>query len=239
MAQVQTSRLYNDWQGYKHTHSSRTSGRDMGELNDVTGWRPTGDPIGQWMQIDLRSDRLVDGVVTQVSDGAGYAVKTFKVQYATSANPGSIAAVPGLFRSTNAAEWAVDKNHKTTQMLPKVITVRYIRFVIESVRGKAGLRAAVLLHSPKTDMFSGKHEFRRCLASDRYMKLVTVGTLTKKSGKMFRVGIFLDFVWLTTRTPHGAYVRRARRNRVDRHGGEIERLALQAGGRLPRWSGST
>ena len=53
------------------------------------------------------------------------------------------------------------------------------------------------------------------------------GTLTKKSGKMFRVGIFLDFVWLTTRTPHGAYVRRARRNRIDSHGGEIERLALQ------------
>ena len=45
------------------------------------------------------------------------------------------------------------------------------------------------------------------------------GTLTKKSGKFFRVGIFLDFVWLTTRTPHGAYVRRARRNRIDRHGG--------------------
>ena len=42
------------------------------------------------------------------------------------------------------------------------------------------------------------------------------------------MGIFLDFVWLTTRTPHGAYVRRARRNRIDRHGGEIERLALQA-----------
>ena len=41
------------------------------------------------------------------------------------------------------------------------------------------------------------------------------------------MGIFLDFVWLTTRTHHGAYVRRARRNRIDRHGGEIERLALQ------------
>ena len=52
--------------------------------------------------------------------------------------------------------------------------------------------------------------------------------LAKKSGKNFRGGIFLDFVWLTTRTPHGAYVRRARRNRIDRHGGEIERLALQA-----------
>ena len=49
----------------------------------------------------------------------------------------------------------------------------------------------------------------------------------KKSGNIFRVGIFLDFVWLTTRTPHGAYVRRARRNRVDHHGGEIERLTTR------------
>ena len=28
-----------------------------------------------------------------------------------------------------------------------------------------------------------------------------------KSSNIFRVGIFLDFAWLTTRTPHGAYVR--------------------------------
>ena len=49
----------------------------------------------------------------------------------------------------------------------------------------------------------------------------------KRAVKQFRVGIFLDFVWLTTRTPHGgaSYVRGARRNRIDRHGGGIERLA--------------
>ena len=37
--------------------------------------------------------------------------------------------------------------------------------------------------------------------------------ITKKSGNMFRVGLFLDFIWLTTRTmhPRGAYVRRAKR----------------------------
>ena len=53
--------------------------------------------------------------------------------------------------------------------------------------------------------------------------------LAKKSGNIFRVGIFLDFVWLATRTmhPHGAYVRRARRNRIDRRGGEIERLGTR------------
>ena len=51
------------------------------------------------------------------------------------------------------------------------------------------------------------------------------GTLPKKSGKIFRVGIFLDFVWLTTRTPHGEYVRRAKRTRIDPPFGGIERLA--------------
>ena len=41
--------------------------------------------------------------------------------------------------------------------------------------------------------------------------------------------MFLDFVWLTTRTPRGAYVRRARRNRIDPHGGVIERLGTRTG----------
>ena len=58
--------------------------------------------------------------------------------------------------------------------------------------------------------------------------------LAKMSGKSFRVGIFLDFVWLTTRTPHGAYVRRARRNRIGPHGGEIERLVARTPCSLPR-----
>jgi hypothetical protein len=38
----------------------------------------------------------------------------------------------------------------------------------------------------------------------------------KKSGDVFRVGIVLDFVRPTTRAPHGAHVRRAKRNRFDR-----------------------
>ena len=50
--------------------------------------------------------------------------------------------------------------------------------------------------------------------------------ITEQSGNMLQVGIFLDFVRLATRTPHGvaSYVRGARRNRIDRHGGGIERL---------------
>ena len=54
----------------------------------------------------------------------------------------------------------------------------------------------------------------------------------KKSGKKSRVGIFRDFVKLTTRTegPHGgaSYVRGAKRSRIDRHRGRIERLVGRA-----------
>ena len=58
------------------------------------------------------------------------------------------------------------------------------------------------------------------------------------------MGIFLDFVWRsgTTRTPHGAYARRARRNRIDPHGGGIERLTYSssrlASALLPAYSAS-
>ena len=53
--------------------------------------------------------------------------------------------------------------------------------------------------------------------------------LTKKKRKSFRVGIYPDFVWLTTSTmhPHGAHAQGGKRNRIDRRGGEIERLAAR------------
>ena len=57
--------------------------------------------------------------------------------------------------------------------------------------------------------------------------LLAAAVRSRKRAVKFFGWVFSDFVWLTTRTPHGAYVRRARRNRIGRHGGEIERLALQ------------
>ena len=55
--------------------------------------------------------------------------------------------------------------------------------------------------------------------------------ITQKSGDILRVGIFLDFVRLTTRTEglRGAYVRGAGRNRIDPHRGEVERLGTRTG----------
>ena len=166
------------------TYSSGGRRNEMGSFNEIHGWLPSGNPIGQWMQLDLGSDREVDGVVTQArgstNAGVSQAIATYKIQYATSANPSSHATVPGLFRSTTPEEWALNSHHPTQHMLPTVVTARYIRFVIETVHGThAALRAAVLLHTPIKNMFVGKHEFRRCLDSDRYMKLVKVGILTR------------------------------------------------------------
>jgi len=58
-------------------------------------------------------------------------------------------------------------------------------------------------------------------ARPRPSTLTRLRLLTRKGGNIFRVGIFLGFARLTTRTegPHGACVRRARRNRIGRHWG--------------------
>ena len=53
----------------------------------------------------------------------------------------------------------------------------------------------------------------------------------QERGDIFRVGVFLDFVWPTTRTegPHGgaSYARGAKRTRIDPHRGWVVRLAAR------------
>ena len=55
------------------------------------------------------------------------------------------------------------------------------------------------------------------------------GLLAKKSGNFFSGGYFVLISPGSphVRTPHGAYVRRARRNRIGRHGGETEQLTTR------------
>ena len=57
-------------------------------------------------------------------------------------------------------------------------------------------------------------------------RATTVCHLVRR-GNIVRVGVFLDFVSPTTRAPHGVHVRGAERNRVDPHGGGIERVPLR------------
>ena len=58
---------------------------------------------------------------------------------------------------------------------------------------------------------------------------------TDTRGNTFRVGIFLDFVKLTIRTPHGgaSYVQGAKRNRIDTHRGGTERLETRTSSLTP------
>ena len=60
-----------------------------------------------------------------------------------------------------------------------------------------------------------------------YVGAFLPGLLAKKSGKTFRVGIFLDFASSSTRTPHGADVQMSGRDRIDSRWGGIERLAAR------------
>ena len=48
------------------------------------------------------------------------------------------------------------------------------------------------------------------------------GCRVKQSGNRFRVCTFLDFVSLSTRTPHGACAQMCGRNRFDPHGAKVE-----------------
>ena len=165
--------------GLARTHSSVH--RNAGHLNGVPGWIPSGAPKGQWMQFDLGKDKKVSGVVVQARGNTGHGSMTygFSLKYSKSAAPDTHATVPGVFAGPTGSEWTANKDHRTTVMLPAVIEGRYIRFVIEShPSSMVAMRAGILLHSDPTDPFVGKHQFRRCLESDRYLKLVKAGTLT-------------------------------------------------------------
>ena len=125
------------------------------------------------MVIDIGSDKKVSGVITQARGNTGQgsmAVTKFKVMHSTEASPSSWTTVPGFFTGPTDAEWNANIDHKVTEMLPEVITGRYVRLVIETHHhgSMAAMRAALLMYTDKTDMFVGKHQFRRCLESDRY-----------------------------------------------------------------------
>ena len=79
------------------------------------------------------------------------------------------------------------------------------------VCGAARIRAQMKPTLPKSDVRAQAATRKTTEKSIMYLR-------TKKStGNIFRVGIFLDIVWLATRTEgaHGACAWGARRNRID------------------------
>jgi hypothetical protein len=165
--------------------------RDSSQLDQVPGWIPSSNLKGEWMQIDLGEDRELSGVVTQARGNnccGPMGVTSFTVQY--SSDGVNFEAVPGVLPGPSEAyltnDWAASLHDKFQVFFPSVITARYIRIVVETWVNTPVLRAEVLLHKT-TDVFHGKHVFRRCLESDRYTRLVQVGSLTEGESRDFTV----------------------------------------------------
>ena len=77
----------------------------------------------------------------------------------------------------------VTKGYSTTNGVAIILLAN--RFVAMVLRfwpvkwvGFAVMRTGVLVHVNNGDVFTGRHEFRRCLEGDRYTRLVTVDKLT-------------------------------------------------------------
>ena len=117
----------------------------------------------------------------------GFGVTSFKIQYKTAAGAG-FKEFDAVFRSVDIDylkdEWSSNQDKQFKAFFPRVVAARYIRFVVQTFVGKAAMRADVLLHT-STDMFSGKHLFRRCLETDRFTRVVKVPPLTDEEARGF------------------------------------------------------
>lgn len=175
-----SSRTYSD--------SQRTSSR----INDAPGWISFSGK-GAWMQLDLGSETEVTGVVTQ---GRGnnccgpMGVPEFRVRYSRDGETFYDVGDGGTFYGPSedflTNEWASDMHRKFKTFFPTVITARYVRFIVQTIHRLSAMRADVL-QAVGDDMFVGKHHFRRCLESDQYTRLVSVGALSKTAGLSFTV----------------------------------------------------
>ena len=147
-------------------------------LGHAVGWVAGGGSTGEWIQIDLGDDMPLTGVVTQSRGnnccGPQY-VASYRVQY--SSDDVTFTEIAVIFNGPTADDYAASRNTKVNAYFPEPITARYVRFVVETHVGAVAMRAGVLLHVGG-DMVAGKHEFRRCLESDGYTRVVTVGQLT-------------------------------------------------------------
>jgi hypothetical protein len=111
------------------------------------GWVAGGGSTGEWIQIDLREDMVITGVVTQSRGnnccGAQY-VTSYRVQY--SSDDVTFTEIPMIFNGPTADDYAAGLNTKVNAYFPELITARHVRFVVETHVGAVAMRAGVLLH---------------------------------------------------------------------------------------------
>ena len=172
--------------------------RKGGTLGGMPGWIPKGDIKSQWMQLDLDTDTDINGVITQArGNNWAWAVTQYRVQYSTSDdfdNDVAFKEVPGLLQGPTVDyldnEYASEPNKRHSRkfkaFFPAAVTARYVRILPETWKSTPVLRAEVLL-ALNDDVFTGKHVFRRCLETDGYTRIVSVGSLTESESRGFTV----------------------------------------------------
>ena len=152
--------------------------RTSSTLDNSPGWVASGG-AGRWMQMDLGGTFDVTGVVTQARGnrccGDQY-VTGFQVLYKVDAAD-AFSEIPGVLQGPTAETYAASWHTKINAFFPSVVRARYIRIVVVTKVGAIAMRAGVLLHVGN-DVMAGRHEFRRCLATDGYDRVVAVPPLT-------------------------------------------------------------
>jgi hypothetical protein len=164
--------------------------RPYGNLGDTPGWIPA-SYAGAWMQLDLGEDRNVVGLTVQARQNSGaQGVTKISVQYSSDGE--HFADMGGIVNTFSVEElvdnYAADGNggRRKEIFFPVVIRGRYIRLTQEGYYHTPVLRAEALLFL-NPDVTSGKHTFRRCLESDQYTRLVSVGALADSDCENFTV----------------------------------------------------
>lgn len=160
-------------------------GRTSSKLYQSPGWVTR---VGDWMELDLGEDRDLTGVVTQARGNQGaHSVTHFKIQYKLEGADAFVELDSELKGPTvefleNATLQALDKHRLFNAFFPEVIRARYLRMVVVTCHVACNIRAEVLLNVGNNP-FRGKHVFRRCLNTDRYTRVISVGTYTQHMQK--------------------------------------------------------
>jgi hypothetical protein len=132
--------------GTKRTYAKAL--RTEGYLGGDPGWRDGGVHNGGWMQLDLGSDRLVSGMVTQArADNCcgPMGVTRFRIKYSSDGKawtdgPGNLASATTEWLET---EWAGSMQTKFKVFFQEMITARFIRVYISNYHRLPVMRAEV------------------------------------------------------------------------------------------------
>jgi len=117
------------------------TGHAVSMLDSGQAWSAVNSQLGEWMQIDLRSDFWVAGVITQ---GRGHSsqdqyVTSYRVEY--SRDGASFSSVAGEFAGNDG----VREDDRVQSTFPAAVQARYIRIYPTAWNNHMSMRAGVLV----------------------------------------------------------------------------------------------